>query len=238
VSTPLLEVDHLEVFYGEARALSDVSFTMHEGEIVSVIGANGAGKTTLICSIVGILPFASGAARFKGQDLSKLTTAEICELGLAQVPEGRQVFPTMSVLENLEMGAIPRRARGDLRRNLERVFALYPRLGERRRQDAGTLSGGEQQMLAIARCLMSNPECILFDEPSLGLAPAIVDKVFDNILLLNKQGISVVLVEQNVADSLTLCNRAVVIENGATVLSGSGRDLLRDDRVRRAYLGL
>ena len=235
---PLLEVRDLEVMYGDARALDGVTLHVQRGEIVSVIGANGAGKTTLIRSIHGMVPASSGSVIFAGTPIRGWRTDQVGELGLAQVAEGRQIFPTLSVQENLELGAVLKRARLLKAQNLERAFEMFPRLRERRRQDAGTLSGGEQQMLAIGRCLMSNPECILFDEPSLGLAPAMVNRVFDVIRQLNADGLTVLLVEQNVVESLELCSRAYVLENGEIVLSGEGRALLEDDRVRSAYLGL
>ena len=235
---PLLEVRDLEVRYGDARALGGVTLHVHRGEIVSVIGANGAGKTTLIRSIHGMVPASSGSVSYAGTAIRGWRTDQVCELGLAQVAEGRQIFPTRSVQENLELGAVLKRARPLRAKNLERAFDMFPRLKERRRQDAGTLSGGEQQMLAIGRCLMANPECILFDEPSLGLAPAMVNLVFDVIRQLNADGLTVLLVEQNVVESLELCSRAYVLENGEIVLSGEGRALLEDDRVRSAYLGL
>ena len=235
---PLLEVRDLEVRYGDARALGGVTLHVHRGEIVSVIGANGAGKTTLIRSIHGMVPASSGSVSYAGTAIRGWRTDQVGELGLAQVAEGRQIFPTLSVQENLELGAVLKRARPLRAKNLERAFDMFPRLKERRRQDAGTLSGGEQQMLAIGRCLMANPECILFDEPSLGLAPAMVNLVFDVIRQLNADGLTVLLVEQNVVESLELCSRAYVLENGEIVLSGEGRALLEDDRVRSAYLGL
>lgn len=234
----LLEVRDLEVRYGDARALGGVSLEVRRGEIVSVIGANGAGKTTLIRSIHGMVPASAGNVSYAGRTITGWRTDQVGELGLAQVAEGRQIFPTLSVQENLELGAVLKRARSSRADNLERVFGMFPRLRERRRQDAGTLSGGEQQMLAIGRCLMSSPECILFDEPSLGLAPAMVQRVFDVIRQLNSDGLTVLLVEQNVVESLELCSRAYVLENGEIVLSGGGRSLMEDDRVRSAYLGL
>ena len=237
----LLEVAGLDLFYGDAQALSNISVRVEPGGIVAVVGANGAGKTSLIRAIAGIEPPAlrpGGAIRFKGTSIAGLPSHAICELGIGQVAEGRQIFPTMSVGENLEMGGLLKRARERAARTLEDVFTLFPRLKERMHQAAGTLSGGEQQMLAIGRCLMGNPELIMFDEPSLGLAPAVVQEVFRVIRALNARGITIVLVEQNVAASLRLATRAYVLETGEVALEGSGAELLADDRVRKAYLGL
>ncbi|MSQ72282.1 MAG: ABC transporter ATP-binding protein [Betaproteobacteria bacterium] len=234
----MLEVSGLEVRYGDAQALSGVSLAVHRGEIVSVVGANGAGKTTLIRAIHGMVPAHAGSISYGGRAIRGWRPDQVGELGLAQVAEGRQIFPVLSVQENLELGAILKRARAQEAKNLERVFAMFPRLKERRGQDAGTLSGGEQQMLAIGRCLMSNPEFIMFDEPSLGLAPTLVNLVFDVIRQLNESGLTVLLVEQNVVESLELCRRAYVMENGEIVLEGEGAALLVDDRVRAAYLGI
>jgi branched-chain amino acid transport system ATP-binding protein len=235
---PLLEVSDLQVYYGQAQALAGVGFQVRRGEIVSIVGANGAGKTTLIRAIAGMAAARAGTVRFDGRDITGRATAEVCEAGIAQVPEGRQIFPTLSVEENLRLGAVLRRARADRARNLERVYASFPRLAERRAQHAGTLSGGEQQMLAIGRALMANPTLVMFDEPSLGLSPLLTHEMFRIIATLHKEGLSVVLVEQNVVESLNLCQRAYVLENGAMTLEGSGAELLDDDRVRQAYLGL
>jgi branched-chain amino acid transport system ATP-binding protein len=233
----MLSVQNLELFYGDARALDGVSLEVGKDEIVAIVGANGAGKSSLIRSIAGIEVY-SGTVRFKERDISRLESHEICNLGIGQVAEGRQVFPGLTVLENLQMGAMLPRARGPAKRNLDDVFAMFPRLAERKDQYAGTMSGGEQQMLAIGRCLMGAPELIMFDEPSLGLAPLVVQEVLHTIRLLNKRGITILLVEQNVAVSLKISNRAYVLENGRIVMSGTGDKLLRDDRVRQAYLGL
>ena len=234
----MLSVRNLDLFYGDAQALDDVSLEIATGEIVAIVGANGAGKSSLIRTIHGIEKAAHGSIRFDGVDIAGWPSFRVCEAGIGHVAEGRQVFPNLSVLENLEMGATPRRARALEKQTLERVFALFPRLSERRRQAAGTLSGGEQQMLAIGRCLMGAPELVMFDEPSLGLAPSTVQHVLAAIRDLNAQGLTCVLVEQNVAVSLRLASRAYVLENGRITLSGSGEQLLADDRVRQAYLGI
>jgi branched-chain amino acid transport system ATP-binding protein len=234
----LLEVKDLNLYYGDAQALSDVSLEIKEKEIVAIVGANGAGKTSLIRAIAGIQPVRSGQVRFKDQAITNRSSSHVCNLGIGQVAEGRQVFPTLSILENLEVGAMLPRARANAKRTLDEVFGMFPRLAERRAQIAGTLSGGEQQMLAIGRCLMGAPELIMFDEPSLGLAPLVVQEVLHTLRILNQRGLTILLVEQNVAVSLRLSNRAYVLENGRVAMSGSGESLLHDDRVRQAYLGL
>ena len=234
----MLAVEDLEVSYGDVRALDGVSLEVAEGAIVAIVGANGAGKTTLIRTIAGMLRPARGNIRLHENNIAGLPSHRVCNLGIGQVAEGRQVFPTLSVLENLEMGAMLPRARAEQAQNLERVLALFPRLAERHAQAAGTLSGGEQQMLAIGRCLMGKPDLVMFDEPSLGLAPAIVQELLKTIRDLNRDGLTCVLVEQNVAVSLKLASRAYVLENGRVTLSGTGAELLADDRVRQAYLGM
>jgi branched-chain amino acid transport system ATP-binding protein len=235
----MLEVRDLDLFYGDAQALDDVALDVASGEIVAIIGANGAGKSSLIRSIFGMERPRRGTIRFEGRDIAGAAPHVICNLGIGQVAEGRQVFPNMSVRENLEMGAVVPRARAGAAAAMERVLALFPRLAERRRQLAGTLSGGEQQMLAIARCLMGQPRLIMLDEPSLGLAPVVAEDVFRVVRELNERdGITIVLVEQNVAQSLALATRAYVLETGRIVMSGSGAALLADDRVRQAYVGL
>jgi len=234
----MLTVENLEVSYGDVRALDGVSLEVAEGAIVAIVGANGAGKTTLIRTIAGMLRPARGSIRLRENEIAGLPSHRVCNLGIGQVAEGRQVFPTLTVLENLEMGAMLPRARTEQSQNLERVFALFPKLAERKAQAAGTLSGGEQQMLAIGRCLMGKPDLVMFDEPSLGLAPAIVQDLLKTIRDLNRDGLTCVLVEQNVAVSLKLASRAYVLENGRVTLSGSGEELLADDRVRQAYLGM
>ena len=234
----LLKIENLHLYYGDAQALDDVSLDVPKGEIVAIIGANGAGKSSLIRTIAGIESSRSGTIFFSGKDITGLESHEICDLGIGQVAEGRQVFPSLTVLENLEVGALLPRAKKNAPRQLDEVFAMFPRLAERRAQTAGTLSGGEQQMLAIGRCLMGAPELIMFDEPSLGLAPLMVQEVLHTIRSLNQRGLTILLVEQNVAVSLKISNHAYVLENGRVVMSGRGEELLHDDRVRQAYLGL
>ena len=234
----MLLVEELDLFYGDAQALDRVSLSVDPGSIVAIVGANGAGKTSLIKTIAGMHRPARGSIRFRGTEIGGLPSHRVCNLGIGQVAEGRQIFPTLSVNENLEIGAMLPRARGQRARNRERVFALFPRLAERSRQSAGTLSGGEQQMLAIGRCLMGAPELVMFDEPSLGLAPNVVHDVLKTIRELNIDGLTCVLVEQNVAVSLKLASRAYVLETGRITLSGTGSALLADDRVRQSYLGL
>jgi branched-chain amino acid transport system ATP-binding protein len=234
----LLEVRDLDLYYGDAQALAGVSLDILKGDIVAIVGANGAGKTSLIRAIAGIERPRAREIRFAGRAILGLESHEICNLGVGHVAEGRQIFSRLTVAENLKLGAVPPRARAKSRQTMEEVFALFPRLRERLKQTAGTLSGGEQQMLAIGRCLMSRPELIMFDEPSLGLAPIVVFEVLHAIRALRNNGITILLVEQNVAASLKLAQRAYVLENGHIVLSGAGHELLNDDRVRQAYLGL
>ena len=233
-----LEVRDVDLFYGDAQALDRVSLDVPKGAIVAIVGANGAGKSSLIRTIAGIERARAGSVLFSGKDITALESHRICDLGIGQVAEGRQVFPSLTVLENLEMGAMIPRARAQAKRNLDEVLAMFPRLKERTDQPAGTMSGGEQQMLAIGRCLMGAPELIMFDEPSLGLAPLVVQEVLHTIRLLNERGMTILLVEQNVAVSLRISQRAYVLENGRIVMSGPGEELLHDDRVRQAYLGL
>jgi len=234
----MLAVRDLDLFYGDAQALDRVSLEVPQGAIVAIVGANGAGKSSLIRTIAGIERARSGSVTFSGNDITALESHRICNLGIGQVAEGRQVFPSLTVLENLEMGSMIPRARPGAKQKLEEVLKMFPRLAERTGQAAGTMSGGEQQMLAIGRCLMGAPELIMFDEPSLGLAPLVVQEVLHTIRLLNKRGMTILLVEQNVAVSLRISQRAYVLENGRIVMSGSGDELLHDDRVRQAYLGL
>ncbi len=235
----MLEISNVDLFYGDAQALDQVSLTVAGGEVVAIVGANGAGKSSLIRTIFGMHRPARGEIRFEGRNIAGEPPHRICNLGIGQVAEGRQIFPTMTVGENLEMGAAVRRARAGAAAAMERVLRLFPRLQERRRQRAGTLSGGEQQMLAIARCLMGQPRLLMLDEPSLGLAPVAADDVFAVIRELNRRdGLTIVLVEQNVVQSLALAHRGYVLENGRIVMSGSGGELLADDGVRRAYIGL
>jgi branched-chain amino acid transport system ATP-binding protein len=234
----MLAIKKLDLYYGDAQALSDVSLEVPAGEIVAIVGANGAGKSSLIRCIAGMETPRAGRIAFNQKTISGLESHVICNLGIGQVAEGRQVFPSLTVLENLQMGALLPRARAKAKRNLEDVFSLFPRLAERQSQISGTLSGGEQQMLAIGRCLMGAPELIMFDEPSLGLAPLVVQEVLHTIRVLNGRGLTILLVEQNVAVSLKISNRAYVLENGRIVMSGPGAELLHNDRVRQAYLGL
>ena len=234
----LVSVEGLDLYYGDAQALAAVSLEVPQGEIVAIVGANGAGKSSLIRTIAGIERPRAGRITFKGARVDGLPPHRICDLGLGQVAEGRQVFPTLSVEENLQMGGLVPRARAGAKAKLVEVYAMFPHLKERRAQLAGTLSGGEQQMLAIGRCLMGNPEFIMFDEPSLGLAPKVVQEVLHTIGALNANGMTVLLVEQNVAVSLKISSHAYVLENGAIAMSGRGTDLLHDDRVRQAYMGL
>jgi branched-chain amino acid transport system ATP-binding protein len=235
----ILTVEGLDLYYGDAQALSAVSLEVPAGAVTAIVGANGAGKSSLIRTIAGIERPRAGRITWRGREIQGRPSHEICNLGIGQVAEGRQIFPTMSVLENLEVGAHLPRARRAKADALAEVLTLFPRLAERRSQAAGTLSGGEQQMLAIGRCLMGRPELIMFDEPSLGLSPALVAEMFRIIERLNRErGLTVILVEQNVAASLELARRAYVLETGRIVMSGSGRELMADERVRAAYLGV
>jgi branched-chain amino acid transport system ATP-binding protein len=233
----MLRVENLDLFYGDAQALAGVTLEVPEREIVAIVGANGAGKTSLIRTIAGIERARAGRVLFKGQDITRLASHAICNLGVGQVAEGRQIFPTLSVADNLELGAALARAKARRKETLEEIYTMFPVLAQRAGQLAGTLSGGEQQMLAIGRCLMGQPEFIMFDEPSLGLAPLIVREVLHTIRRLNERGLTILLVEQNVAVSLRIAGHAYVLENGRIVLGGRGQDLLRDERVRVAYLG-
>ena len=235
----MLEVRGLSVAYGDATALDGVSLAVAAGEIVAIVGANGAGKTSLIRTIGGVLAPRAGSIRFEGREIAGWPSHRVCDLGIGQVAEGRQIFPALTVRENLEVGAMLPRAKAGAKRTLERVLTMFPRLAERAAQAAGTLSGGEQQMLAIGRCLMGAPRLVMFDEPSLGLAPAVVVEVLRIIeRLAGEDGLTVLLVEQNVAASLRLAHRAYVLENGQVVLEGEGQALLGDPRVREAYLGM
>ena len=234
----MLALDGVAAGYGDWLAVRSVSLEVGAGECVALIGANGAGKTTTLRAIAGLLPLRGGRVLFEGRSLAGLTPREIVALGLAHVPEGRQVFPTLTVLENLEMGARTPAARAARRETLEEVFALFPRLRERVPQSAGTLSGGEQQMLAIGRALMARPRLLLLDEPSLGLAPIAVRSIMEIVATVNRRGTTILLVEQNVRRALALCGRGYVVENGVVALAGSREELLRSDHVRQAYLGM
>ena len=234
----LLRVDGIEVGYGDLTAVGDVSLEVREGEAVALIGANGAGKTTTLRAVSGLLPLRRGRIEFEGQRLDGLTSAQIVARGIAHVPEGRQLFPTMTVLENLELGARTRAARARRDESLGRVFDLFPRLRERRGQLAGTLSGGEQQMCAIGRGLMACPRLLMLDEPSLGLAPVMVKAIFEDLGRINVQGLTILLVEQNVLRSLHLAHRGYVLENGRVTRSGTGPELLASGHIKQAYLGL
>ena len=235
----MLEIRNLSVAYGGLRALSNVSLSVAEGQFVTVVGPNGAGKSTLFKSICGIVSPVSGTISFQGRDLLKLPPAERAHLGIAHVPEGRQVFRTLTVRENLEMGAYTRAGRTQWQHTLERIHTLFPILAERARQLAGTLSGGEQQMLAIGRGLASAPRLLMLDEPSMGLAPAVADTIFERISQIHREdGVTILLVEQRVAEALELSDHGYVLETGHVVLDGRYQALLADDRVRRSYLGL
>ena len=238
MSDTCIEFDDVVAGYKDFMILNNLSFKAQTGSITLLLGPNGAGKSTVLKTLFGLLKPRSGQIRFAGHEIAGLESHRVCNLGVGQVAEGRQVFPTLTVAENLEMGAMLPRARALARQTQAEVYELFPRLAERRGQLAGTMSGGEQQMLAIGRCLMGQPELIMFDEPSLGLAPAIVQEVFRIIRALNAKGLTVLLVEQNVAVSLRISAHAYVLENGRVVMTGSGDELLHDDRVRQAYLGL
>ena len=233
----MLEIDSIDAYYKDLQALWGVSMQVNEGELVALVGPNGAGKTTTLRAISGLLKPASGSIRFDGHPLTKESANRIVELGVSQVPEGGRVFTRMSVLENLELGAFVAQARKDKDQTLQWVYEIFPRLEERKNQRAGTLSGGERQMLAIGRALMSKPRLLLLDEPSFGLAPLLVEQIFEMITEINRQGVTVLLIEQNVRAALELTQRAYVIENGRIVGQGSGADLLSFESVRSAYLG-
>ncbi len=233
----LLEVDNIDVYYGAIHALKGLSLEVEEGSIITLIGANGAGKTTTLKSISGVLRPKSGSIRFQGSDISKVPPEKIVGMGICQVPEGRRVFASMTVMENLEMGAYLRKDKSGVQADFDMVFERFPRLRERIRQLAGTLSGGEQQMLAIGRALMSRPQLLLMDEPSMGLAPILVQEIFDIIKDINSKGTTILLVEQNANMALSIANKAYVIETGQIVLAGDAHELSQSDEVRKAYLG-
>ena len=235
--TIMLKVDDLSVHYGVIQAVKNVSFEVNEGEVVSLIGANGAGKTSILRTISGLVRPSGGKIEFLGQEIQKAPARKIVASGLSQVPEGRHVFSGLTVMENLEMGAFLHKDRDENQKNLKKVFDRFPRLEERKDQDAATLSGGEQQMLAMGRALMSKPKLLLLDEPSMGLAPIFIQEIFDIIQDIQKQGTTVLLIEQNAKKALSIADRGYVLETGKIVLSGTGQELLESDEVRKAYLG-
>ena len=233
----MLEVNDLQVYYGVICALKGISFHVNEGEIVSLIGANGAGKTTTMQSIAGLIPKKAGSVLFEGNDITRTPCHKIVHMGMTQVPEGRRIFQELTVYENLLMGAYTNKDQQSIKRDLESIYARFPRLAERRNQIAGTLSGGEQQMLAMSRAIMCHPRLLLLDEPSMGLSPLLVDQVFEIIKDINKDGTTILLVEQNAGKSLAISDRAYVLENGKIALSGTGAELAASEKVRKAYLG-
>lgn len=233
----LLEVKDLQVYYGVIQALKGISFDVNEGEIVTLIGANGAGKTTTMQSIIGLIPSRSGKVMFDGKDITKTPCHKIVHLGMAEVPEGRRIFQELTVYENLLMGAYTQKDKAQIKADIESIYTRFPRLAERKSQIAGTLSGGEQQMLAMGRAMMSRPKLLLLDEPSMGLSPLLVDEVFEIIKDFKKDGTTVLLVEQNAGKSLAISDRAYVLELGQIVLSGTGAELAASDEVKKAYLG-
>lgn len=234
----MLKIDKLNFSYGDLKVLWDIDLEVQEGEIVTVVGSNGAGKSTTLKNISRLVRPGSGSIRFKGEEITRLESHQVVELGIVQVPEGRKIFPEMTVRENLRMGSFIKSARVTREDNLERVFNLFPRLKEREKQLGGTMSGGEQQMLAIARGLMTNPRLLLLDEPSLGLSPLLVSNIFEIIKEINRQGVTILLVEQNVYQSLRIAHRGYVLETGRVVLSGTGAELLDNPHVRKAFLGM
>ncbi len=233
----LLEIDSLSVYYGAIHALKGISFFIKKGEIVTLIGANGAGKSTTINTVSGLLKPKKGTITFEGKRIDKVLPHRIVELGISQAPEGRKIFPNLTTLENLELGAFCRKDKEEIKKDLDKVFTLFPRLKERMKQNAGTLSGGEQQMLAIGRALMSDPKLLLLDEPSLGLAPILVKSIFNTILEINQQGTTILLVEQNAHMALQIANRGYVLETGRIVLEDMAQSLLTNQQVKEAYLG-
>ncbi len=232
----LLEVTGLEVFYGVIQAIKGISFEVSQGEVIALIGANGAGKTTTLQTITGLIPSKAGKIVYDGKDITKIPGHKLVSMGVAHVPEGRRVFAQLSVLQNLKLGAYTRNDKNELEETLKKIYARFPRLEERKNQPAGTLSGGEQQMLAMGRALMSHPKLIVMDEPSMGLSPIYVNEIFDIIQSINKEGTTVLLVEQNAKKALSIANRAYVLETGTIVLSGDADELMNDDSVKKAYL--
>ena len=233
----LLEVKDLEVYYGVIRALKGISFEVNKGEIVTLIGANGAGKTTTLQSIIGLIPSRGGTVIYNGKDITKTPCHKLVHLGMSQVPEGRRIFQELTVYENLMMGAYSMKDSSGFKNDIEAVYTRFPRLSERRGQIAGTLSGGEQQMLAMGRAIMSHPKLLMLDEPSMGLSPLLVDQVFEIIKDINRDGTTILLVEQNAGKSLAISDRAYVLENGRIVLTGTGEELASSEMVQKAYLG-
>jgi len=233
----MLKLDNINLYYGVIHALKDISLEVKQGEIVTLIGANGAGKTSTLRAISGLQPIKSGTITFKGSQLHKIPANKIVALGLSHVPEGRRVFSDLTVRENLELGAYLRKDKAEVKKDMEMVFSKFPRLKEREKQQSGTLSGGEQQMLAIGRALMNRPEMLILDEPSMGLAPLVVKDIFDTIVEINKTGTTILLVEQNANMALAIANRAYVLETGKIVQSGDAKVLLNDDSIKKAYLG-
>lgn len=233
----LLEVKNLEVCYGVIRALKGISFEVNQGEIVSLIGANGAGKTTTMQSIMGLIPIKSGTVTYDGQVINKIPGHKLVSLGMSQVPEGRRVFQELTVYENLVLGAYAQKDKKKIKDDIDEICTRFPRLGERRKQIAGTLSGGEQQMLAMGRAMMSHPKLLMLDEPSMGLSPLLVDQVFEIIKDYHKSGVTILLVEQNAKKALSISDRAYVLETGAITMEGKADELLNDENVKKAYLG-
>lgn len=233
----MLEIEDLEVYYGAINAIKGISFTVEQGEVIALIGANGAGKTTILHTITGLVAAKHGSIRFNGRELTKTPANKIVGMGMAHVPEGRRVFAQLSVYENLMLGAYTRKDKAEINESLERIYERFPRLKERLSQSAGTLSGGEQQMLAMGRALMSKPSIILMDEPSMGLSPLYVSEIFDIIQEINKSGTTVLLVEQNAKKALSIANRAYVLETGNIALSGNAHELMDNEQVKKAYLG-
>ncbi len=233
----LLEIKDLEVYYGVIQALKGISFEVNSGEIVTLIGANGAGKTTAMQSIMGLIPVKHGKIIYDGKEINKVPPHKIVEMGMTQVPEGRRVFQELTVYENLLMGAYTQKDTKVIKKDIENIYTMFPRLGERKNQVAGTLSGGEQQMLAMGRAMMSHPKLLMLDEPSMGLSPLLVDQVFQIIKRFHSEGTTVLLVEQNAGKSLEISDRAYVLENGKIVLSGTGKELMQSEEIKKAYLG-
>ena len=232
----MLEVKDLSVYYGVIQALKGISFEVEEGDVIALIGANGAGKTTTLHALTGLIPVKSGSIVFEGKDITKIPGYKLVGMGIAHVPEGRRVFAELSVLQNLKLGAYTRNDKNEMEATLKEIYARFPRLEERKNQMAGTLSGGEQQMLAMGRALMSHPKLIVMDEPSMGLSPLYVNEIFDIIRKINADGVTVLLVEQNAKKALSIANRAYVLETGKIVLSGDAKELMNDDSVKKAYL--